>query len=312
MNYRDDDDAFSDQSFGIRSAPTQAFFGLGKEDEADDVETGSDTGRASPRFLLAAAQQPAPVPAQITSDSEGASGGSTSIFSSTGQALSAQLTELTGTESSPVYQAPAKYATMDIKITTPAIPQLDLTGPEFIAPPPARRVMAVAPPRGAIIESETILGVASAQITYRHKTPESLWPEPGINICGPEELDRSESSTIHVLTLSILPGERSQGLGGKLLEELLARAKGQLELQHLAARRRKGASKDNSPLSVRAYLEVHPSNTRAIDLYERKGFAKPDGSAGLKKGFYRGDDRIPAKIRLSRGGQDAFIYEKRL
>ncbi|KDN40600.1 hypothetical protein K437DRAFT_258585 [Tilletiaria anomala UBC 951] len=209
-----------------------------------------------------------------------------------------------------------------------AIPQLELTGPEFIAPPPAKRVMAVAPPRGRLLDSETILGVASAIITYKHHTPESLWPQDakGINICGPRYLDRSECSTVHLLTLSILPAERSQGLGGKLLDELLERAKVRVCAQHLAAQRQKKQSAQGSAQynltaademkpqqqqpKTRVYLEVHPSNSRAIELYLRKGFQQAAGSSGTKRGFYRGDERILPRIRLSVGGTDALVYEK--
>ena len=190
------------------------------------------------------------------------------------------------------------------------IPDLQLAGPEFIAPPPTKRVMAVPPPKGWSIETETILGVASAIVTYKHKTPESLWPDPSINICGPDELDRSESSTVHVLTLSILPGERSQGLGGKLMDHLMEKAKARLHLQHIANRRPTSQPRYHPEPRIRAYLEVHPSNKRAIELYERKGFTKPEGSSGVKKGFYRGDERIPSRIRLSVGGRDAYVYEK--
>ena len=267
-----------------------------------------------------------------TSDSEDASRAATSLFSSSpghGVAMGEKLSGLTpatslmATSQGSPMQMPTRYSTMNMKIDTPPIPQLVLEGPEFIAPPPAKRVMAVAPPKGKVQDSEVILGVASATIAYRHPTPEDLFSDSSINICGPEELDRSECSTIHVLTLSILPAERSQGLGGKLLDELLSRAKARLQMQHMLAKRRKAAisaregssnasgkeAEEGAP-KVRAFLEVHPSNTRAIELYERKGFTNPAGSSGVKKGFYRGDERIPSRIRLHPGGRDAWVFER--
>jgi ribosomal-protein-alanine N-acetyltransferase len=56
----------------------------------------------------------------------------------------------------------------------------------------------------------------------------------------------------HILNLCIAPGNEGQGLGQRMLQSLLKIARGH------------GAQ--------RVFLEVRPSNTRAITLYERSGF----------------------------------------
>ena len=56
----------------------------------------------------------------------------------------------------------------------------------------------------------------------------------------------------HVLNLCSAPGHEGQGLGQRMLQALLKIARG-----HAAQR---------------VFLEVRPSNTRAIALYERSGF----------------------------------------
>ena len=56
----------------------------------------------------------------------------------------------------------------------------------------------------------------------------------------------------HVLNLCSAPGQERQGLGQRMLQTLLKIARG-----HAAQR---------------VFLEVRPSNTRAIALYERSGF----------------------------------------
>ena len=56
----------------------------------------------------------------------------------------------------------------------------------------------------------------------------------------------------HVLNLCTAPGNEGQGLGGRMLQTLLKIARGH------------GAQ--------RVFLEVRPSNPRAIALYERSGF----------------------------------------
>lgn len=56
----------------------------------------------------------------------------------------------------------------------------------------------------------------------------------------------------HVLNLCTAPGNEGQGLGARMLQTLLKIARGH------------GAQ--------RVFLEVRPSNPRAIALYERSGF----------------------------------------
>ncbi|MBV2208697.1 MAG: ribosomal protein S18-alanine N-acetyltransferase [Thermomonas sp.] len=56
----------------------------------------------------------------------------------------------------------------------------------------------------------------------------------------------------HILNLCTAPGNEGQGLGQRMLQSLLKIARGH------------GAQ--------RVFLEVRPSNTRAITLYERSGF----------------------------------------
>lgn len=56
----------------------------------------------------------------------------------------------------------------------------------------------------------------------------------------------------HVLNLCTAPGNESQGLGQRMLQALLKIARGH------------GAQ--------RVFLEVRPSNPRAIELYDRSGF----------------------------------------
>ncbi len=56
----------------------------------------------------------------------------------------------------------------------------------------------------------------------------------------------------HVLNLCTAPGFEGRGLGRRMLASLLKIARGQR--------------------AQRVFLEVRPSNSRAIDLYERRGF----------------------------------------
>lgn len=56
----------------------------------------------------------------------------------------------------------------------------------------------------------------------------------------------------HVLNLCTAPGNEGQGLGARMLQTLLKVARGQR--------------------AQRVFLEVRPSNPRAIALYERSGF----------------------------------------
>ncbi|MGJ0490661.1 ribosomal protein S18-alanine N-acetyltransferase [Methylobacter sp.] len=65
----------------------------------------------------------------------------------------------------------------------------------------------------------------------------------------------------HVLNLCVDPAEQGQGIGRKLLENLIESARGRAET---------------------VFLEVRPSNTVAIALYENMGF----NEIGIRKGYY--------------------------
>jgi ribosomal-protein-alanine N-acetyltransferase len=65
----------------------------------------------------------------------------------------------------------------------------------------------------------------------------------------------------HVLNLCVDPDEQGQGIGRKLLENLIDSARGRAET---------------------VFLEVRPSNTVAIALYENMGF----NEIGIRKGYY--------------------------
>ena len=82
----------------------------------------------------------------------------------------------------------------------------------------------------------------------------------------------------HILNLCIDPCYRSLGLGQKLLEELLSRAR------------------DAEVAQV--FLEVRPSNTTAIALYRKKGFHK----IADRKAYYQS----------ANGREDASVFAKKL
>lgn len=65
----------------------------------------------------------------------------------------------------------------------------------------------------------------------------------------------------HILNISVDPAEQNQGIGRKLLENLIAVATGRAETM---------------------FLEVRPSNTVAIALYKNVGF----NEIGIRKGYY--------------------------
>ncbi len=82
----------------------------------------------------------------------------------------------------------------------------------------------------------------------------------------------------HILNVCIDPVHRSRGYGEKLLDEMLFRARA---------------------ASVRqVFLEVRPSNDRAIALYR-------------KKGFHQVANR-PAYYQANRGREDAAVLAKKL
>jgi ribosomal-protein-alanine N-acetyltransferase len=82
----------------------------------------------------------------------------------------------------------------------------------------------------------------------------------------------------HILNICVDPEFRSHGYGQKLLDELLFRARA---------------------ASVREiFLEVRPSNERAIQLYR-------------KKGFHQVANR-PAYYQANEGREDAAVFSKKL
>jgi [ribosomal protein S18]-alanine N-acetyltransferase len=86
-------------------------------------------------------------------------------------------------------------------------------------------------------------------------------------------------SDADVQTIAVAPGEQGTGLGTLLLDDLLAQA------------RERGCA--------RVTLEVREDNSRAQELYARRGFER----IGVRRGYYPADgaDAIVMQLRL-RGG----------
>ncbi len=207
-----------------------------------------------------------------------------------------------------------------------------------------KKVLTVPParPMGGevrMVETDTILGVVSAHLSVVVGEGEDSLFSPGK---GREE--ESALIDVHLLTLATAPEERSQGLGAKLLSALHAECmvRSRLMAMKLRSKRSIGTSNplplvtglspkfiDDSPTLpttldilrnpttaagrwlTRTFLEVHPSNIHAIQLYRAHGFAAPqDDKKAVKKGFYRGDVRIAAKERSKRGGTDAWVLQR--
>lgn len=82
----------------------------------------------------------------------------------------------------------------------------------------------------------------------------------------------------HLLTIGVAPAQQGHGYGAELLRRVMDNA------------RSHGAQ--------RLFLEVRPSNARAVDLYRHFGFRQ----IGLRKGYY------PA----AGGREDALIFDKEL
>ncbi len=82
----------------------------------------------------------------------------------------------------------------------------------------------------------------------------------------------------HLLNIGVCQRYRGQGYGARLLRHAMENAR----LNH----------------ATRLFLEVRPSNERAVDLYRHFGFRQ----IGLRKGYY------PA----SNGREDALIFDKEL
>jgi ribosomal-protein-alanine N-acetyltransferase len=68
----------------------------------------------------------------------------------------------------------------------------------------------------------------------------------------------------HVLNICVAPSEQRQGIGRKMLEHLIETARGKAETM---------------------FLEVRPTNTYAIALYEDLGF----NEIGVRKGYYKSE-----------------------
>jgi [ribosomal protein S18]-alanine N-acetyltransferase len=82
----------------------------------------------------------------------------------------------------------------------------------------------------------------------------------------------------HVLNVCVRPEYRCRGLGRRLLDYLLERAR--------------------SAGMLEAFLEVRPSNTAAIRLYQAMGFEQ----IGIRRGYYQ----------AAAGREDAAVLKRRL
>jgi ribosomal-protein-alanine N-acetyltransferase len=78
----------------------------------------------------------------------------------------------------------------------------------------------------------------------------------------------------HILNLSVAPTEQGQGIGRKMMENAIAYSRGRAET---------------------IFLEVRPSNTAAIALYEDLGF----NEIGIRKGYYPAENGREDAIMLA-------------
>jgi ribosomal-protein-alanine N-acetyltransferase len=78
----------------------------------------------------------------------------------------------------------------------------------------------------------------------------------------------------HILNICVAPAEQGQGIGRKMLENLIEIARGRAETM---------------------FLEVRPSNTVAIALYENMGF----NEIGIRKGYYQSEHGREDAIMLA-------------
>ncbi|GAC95767.1 hypothetical protein PHSY_003343 [Pseudozyma hubeiensis SY62] len=210
-----------------------------------------------------------------------------------------------------------------------------------------KRVLSIPPARSREVETETILGVVSAQLSVVSAASED-------SLFSSVKEEASSIVEVHLLTLATAPEERGQGLGAKLLSSLHAECMVKARFMALKSRSRGRTGPlpvvqpitptftDESPLAtpanesflqnlqpgpslvslrdatpakgtflVRTHLEVHPSNIHALSLYRAHGFSAPhDDAKAIKRGFYRGDVRIAARERTKRGGTDAWVLER--
>jgi ribosomal-protein-alanine N-acetyltransferase len=78
----------------------------------------------------------------------------------------------------------------------------------------------------------------------------------------------------HILNVSVDPAEQGQGIGRKMMENAIDYARGRAET---------------------VFLEVRPSNTAAIALYEDLGF----NEIGIRKGYYPAENGREDAIMLA-------------
>jgi ribosomal-protein-alanine N-acetyltransferase len=78
----------------------------------------------------------------------------------------------------------------------------------------------------------------------------------------------------HILNVSVDPAEQGQGIGRKMMENAINYARGRAET---------------------VFLEVRPSNTAAIALYEDLGF----NEIGIRKGYYPAENGREDAIMLA-------------
>jgi len=79
----------------------------------------------------------------------------------------------------------------------------------------------------------------------------------------------------HVLNICVAPDEQGQGIGRKMLENLINHAQGRADTM---------------------FLEVRPSNAVAIALYEDMGF----NEIGIRKGYYQAENGREDAIMLAK------------
>lgn len=78
----------------------------------------------------------------------------------------------------------------------------------------------------------------------------------------------------HILNICVSPAEQGQGIGRKMLQHLIETARGKAETM---------------------FLEVRPSNTVAIALYQDMGF----NEIGVRKGYYQSENGREDAIMLA-------------
>jgi [ribosomal protein S18]-alanine N-acetyltransferase len=78
----------------------------------------------------------------------------------------------------------------------------------------------------------------------------------------------------HLLNISVAPDMQGQGMGRKMMEDMIDIAKGEAETM---------------------YLEVRPSNPGALALYKKLGFQE----IGTRKGYYPAEDGREDAIMLA-------------